>query len=87
MSYPTLLPPPNTMTTNNQYNTHYKEMPVEPIALMKTLLTKEELQGFYKGNIIKYALRAGHKPGESVDKDLTKLRAYEELLRATLYSV
>lgn len=43
--------------------THYKDMPVQPITLMKVILTPEEYAGYLKGNIIKYSMRAGHKAG------------------------
>jgi len=42
---------------------HYKEMAVQPWELMESVLTREEFQGFLKGNIIKYSLRAGRKDG------------------------
>lgn len=60
-----------------KYNQHYKALPIEPIELMRMTLTKEELQGFIKGNIIKYALRAGHKEGEDYGKDVAKLLVYK----------
>ena len=60
-----------------KYNDHYKKLPIEPIELMRTTLTKEELQGFIKGNIIKYALRAGHKDGEDYSKEVAKLLVYK----------
>jgi hypothetical protein len=60
-----------------KYNEHYKKLPIEPIELMRITLTKEELQGFIKGNIIKYALRAGHKEGEDYSKDVAKLLVYK----------
>lgn len=42
---------------------HYKEMPVQPWAVMQAVLTPEEFRGFLKGNIIKYSMRAGRKAG------------------------
>lgn len=63
-----------------KYNDHYKKLPIEPIELMRMTLTKEELQGFFKGNIIKYALRAGHKQGEDYSKDVAKLLVYKQWL-------
>ena len=42
---------------------HYKEMPVQPWAVMEAVLTPEEFIGFLKGNVIKYAMRAGRKEG------------------------
>lgn len=63
-----------------KYNDHYKKLPIEPIELMRMTLTKEELRGFFKGNIIKYALRAGHKQGEDYSKDVAKLLVYKQWL-------
>jgi len=42
---------------------HYKDMPVQPWAVMEAVLTHEEFVGFLKGNVIKYSLRAGRKEG------------------------
>ena len=42
---------------------HYKEMPIQPWAVMEAVLTPEEFRGFLKGNIIKYSMRAGRKVG------------------------
>ena len=42
---------------------HYKEMPVQPWAVMEAVLTRDEFIGFLKGNVIKYSLRAGRKDG------------------------
>ena len=33
--------------------THYKDMPVQPWAVMQAVLTPEEFRGFLKGNIIR----------------------------------
>jgi hypothetical protein len=40
---------------------HYKDMPIQPWAVMESVLSHEEFRGFLKGNIIKYSLRAGRK--------------------------
>jgi hypothetical protein len=40
---------------------HYKDMGVQPWAVMEAVLTPEEFRGFLKGNIIKYAMRQGKK--------------------------
>ena len=42
---------------------HYKDMPIQPWAIMEAVMTNEEFIGFLKGNIIKYSLRAGRKDG------------------------
>jgi hypothetical protein len=52
---------------------HYKEMAIQPWELMQAVLTHEEFVGFLKGNVIKYALRAGRKDGSD---DLGKCRHY-----------
>lgn len=54
---------------------------VEPIELMLNALTREEFIGFLKGNMIKYAFRAGRKAGESAEKDRNKYLTYAEWLR------
>lgn len=41
--------------------THYKDMSVQPWAVMEAVLTREEFIGFLKGNVIKYAMRQGKK--------------------------
>jgi hypothetical protein len=57
---------------------HYKDMPVEPWQVMAAVLTPEEFVGFLKGNVIKYSLRAGRKPG--ADDDASKARHYMKKL-------
>ena len=53
---------------------------VEPIELMQSILTPDEFKGFLKGNMIKYAFRAGRKEGESAEKDKTKFLVYSQWL-------
>ena len=36
--------------------------------------------GFFRTNVLKYRLRAGRKPGESIEKDIGKAQEYEPLL-------
>ena len=52
----------------------------EALDVMRATLTREEYLGFLKGNILKYRLRAGHKEGETPERDLTKERKYRRLL-------
>jgi hypothetical protein len=59
--------------------THYKNMEVEPWDVIKATLTHEEWIGFLKGNIIKYAMRAGKKEG--ANDDPAKCRHYMHRLR------
>ena len=62
--------------------THYLACPIQPIDLIQYILTKEELIGFLKGNIIKYSLRAGHK-GDP-EKDKAKALQYKKWLDTVL---
>jgi hypothetical protein len=56
---------------------HYKDMPIQPWAIMEAVMTPEEFIGFLKGNIIKYSLRAGRKEGSD---DAGKAKHYMEKL-------
>jgi hypothetical protein len=51
---------------------HYKDMAIQPWAVMQAVLTEEEFIGFLKGNIIKYAMRQGRKLGAGDDADKAK---------------
>ena len=51
---------------------HYKDMPMQPWAVMEAVLTPDEFCGFLKGNIIKYSMRAGKKEGASDDNEKAK---------------
>lgn len=61
-------------------NSHYKALGIEPLEVMRGMMTKLEYKGFLKGNIIKYSIRQGNKKGESAEKDAAKCRAYIRLL-------
>ena len=58
---------------------HYKDMPMQPLEVIEAVLTPEEFRGFLRGNVIQYSLRAGWKPGSTVDAD--KARHYAAKLR------
>jgi len=60
---------------------HYKDMTVQPWAVMKSVLTPEEFRGFLKGNIIKYSMRQGHKDSDDVGKALHYMQKLEEVTR------
>ena len=45
----------------NDPQAHYKNAVVEPIEIMRQMFTKEEYQGFLKGNILKYRMRLDRK--------------------------
>lgn len=53
--------------------THYKDMGMQPWAVMEAVLTPEEFRGFLKGNVIKYAMRQGKKEGSD---DANKAKHY-----------
>lgn len=61
-------------------NSHYKALAIEPLEVMRGMMTKIEYKGFLKGNIIKYSIRQGNKKGESAEKDAAKCREYIRLL-------
>lgn len=63
------------------HNDHYLDMPVQPFDLMRALMTEAEFLGFIKGNMIKYALRAGRKKGVPSDDDVDKYTYYKELYK------
>ena len=57
---------------------HYKVGGIETIDLIKAKLTPEEFRGYLKGNVLKYASRAGHK-NDAVE-DAGKLAWYANRL-------
>jgi len=64
---------------------HYKLWEgMEPFELHRKLLNKIEYIGFLKGNILKYKLRIGNKPGESIERDMEKIKVYQEELKKFL---
>lgn len=57
---------------------HYKVIgEYEAIDIIESLLTPEEYQGYLKGNILKYALRADKKNGM---EDYAKMGRYNDML-------
>ena len=60
----------------NYHDNHYAEMKVQPIEVMQKCMTPEQIDGLLMGQIIKYHMRAGHKSGESFDKDIEKRDRY-----------
>lgn len=58
--------------------THYKDMSVQPWAVMELVLTSDEFEGFLKGNTIKYTMRAGRKDGSD---DAGKAKHYMQKLK------
>jgi hypothetical protein len=60
---------------------HYKDMGVQPWAVMEAVLTPEEFIGYLRGNCIKYGMRAGKKDSD----DAGKFRHYKMKLDEILY--
>lgn len=56
--------------------THYQTLAQQPIEIMQRLMTKEQFLGFCHGNVIKYALRCGHKDDPA--KEMEKVRQYAD---------
>ena len=57
------------MSDNVNHPVHYTRWPVEVIDLT-------ERETFLIGNVLKYALRAGAKPGSEYEEDMAKARWY-----------
>ena len=74
----------NTDSGKPENQKHYQGL-IQPIEIMRDLLSPEEFIGFCKGNMIKYAYRAGRKEGESGIKDKEKYEAYKEFINRYLY--
>jgi hypothetical protein len=74
--YPNELPTYIDDTGTAATSPHYNSLPIQPIELMEATLTREEFLGYLKGNMIKYAMRAGRK-GET-QKDVNKYNQYKE---------
>lgn len=73
--------PPENYSGKPENQKHYQGL-IQPIEIMRDLLSPEEFIGFCKGNMIKYAYRAGRKEGESGIKDKEKYEAYKGFLEA-----
>ena len=58
--------------------THYQLLQQQPIEIMQRLMTHEQFVGFLWGNVIKYALRLGHK--DDTASDAGKLAQYARWL-------
>lgn len=68
------------MSDNVNHPSHYTRWPVEVITLT-------EREGFLYGNVLKYALRAGAKPGASYGEDIAKATWYATRLVARMAKV
>lgn len=63
---------------------HYHSNGVDPITIAESMFTKEEMQGFYKVNMLKYWFRAGKKDGNSKEQDLQKYEFYSNKLKESV---
>lgn len=71
---------PVTETVDNvNHPAHYKHGEIETLDIIRMSLTAEEFQGFLKGNVLKYQIRAPHKH-ETPDEDYKKAKFYYNLL-------
>lgn len=76
-----LTPPKQSADDIQVSGSHYKDMPIQPWAIMEAVLTREEFIGYLKGNVLKYSLRAGRKEGTD---DAGKARHYMQKLKEVL---
>jgi len=68
-----------TLTGNMQVGgDHYKKMKHQPIDVMESCMSPEELKGFLRGNALKYLMRMGHK--DSAHTDVYKALHYVDML-------
>ena len=58
---------------------HYKDMPVQPWAVMEAVLSHDEFVGFLKGNIIKYSMRNGVSGSNDAGKALHYMAKLKEI--------
>jgi len=74
----------NTETTADQQQvggTHYKDMGIQPWAVMQAVLTHDEWIGYLKGNVIKYGMRQGKKDSDDANKAKHYAKKLAEELR------
>ena len=69
----------STKEADRYFAEHYQGA-IQPIEIMQAVLSWEAFCGFLAGNCIKYGYRAGHKAGESAEKDKVKFERYAEWL-------
>lgn len=61
--------------------THYQDMRIEPITVMRENFTDEEYEGYLRGNALKYLMRYKAKNGvEDLKKCSTYINELIELL-------
>lgn len=67
-------------------SSHYDMGGYDAIDVMRACMTKDELIGFLRGNVIKYAVRMGRKHGEPASVDAEKLKDYAARLAEEMAS-
>lgn len=60
---------------------HYNKYPMETIDIMISIWGKEAVKTYCEINAFKYRMRAGTKPGNSVEQDLNKERWYLDMAK------
>lgn len=60
---------------------HYKDMGIQPWAVMQAVLTHDEWLGYLKGNVIKYGMRQGKKDSDDANKAKHYAKKLAEELR------
>lgn len=70
--------PRSTVSGCSKAASHYQLLSQQPIEIMQTLFSADEFRGFLWGNVIKYALRYGHK--DERRKEAEKIAQYAEWL-------
>jgi len=63
--------------------THYKDG-IQPWEVIDHWSLEQQI-GYHKGNILKYTMRLGHKPGNSNIQEAEKIRHYAEKLIEVLH--
>ena len=72
------------MFKKNDHSSYYDVGGLSLTEIWKAKLTKEELCGLFKGNALKYIVRAGNKANNSASKDIAKAIDYLTDLKAVL---
>lgn len=68
----------DALTDEVNHPSHYTDGNIECIDYIQDKLTKEEFQGYCKGNALKYISRAGKKNPDKYNEDLKKAIWYLE---------
>lgn len=66
----------------SKHQKHYQVGSKQPIEVMQEVMSKEEFEGYCRGNIIKYAMRMKHK--DEAVKEVGKIKQYAEWLHLSL---